>query len=163
MIFPAGLPSLKSATEQSVREGNLRVAAQVAEQIEETIRDLVGPCRITVEAERHWADPYNYELEVRVEPLGDPVEALERLAEEGEGVLRPAYRINGAADAAKQAETVQEAQREQFATLATAASGPTAAIFRGLASPAGPVLARAVAGRLREAGALGLARHGRPT
>ena len=46
--------------------------------------------------------------------------------------------------------------REQFATLATAASGSTAAIFRGLASPAGPVLARAVAARLREAGALGL-------
>jgi acetylornithine deacetylase/succinyl-diaminopimelate desuccinylase-like protein len=46
--------------------------------------------------------------------------------------------------------------REQFATLATAASGSTAAIFRGLASPAGGVLARAVAARLREAGALGL-------
>lgn len=46
--------------------------------------------------------------------------------------------------------------REQFATLATAAAGPTAAIFRGLASPAGPVLVRAVAARLREAGALGL-------
>lgn len=46
--------------------------------------------------------------------------------------------------------------REQFATLATAASGSTAAIFRGLASPAGAVLVRALAGRLREAGALGL-------
>jgi hypothetical protein len=59
-------------------------AAQVAEQIEETIRDLIGPCRISVEAERHWAQPYNYELEVTVEPLGDPVHALRRLAEEGE-------------------------------------------------------------------------------
>lgn len=46
--------------------------------------------------------------------------------------------------------------REQFATLANAASGPTAALFRGLASPAGPVLVRALASRLREAGALGL-------
>ncbi|HSK92029.1 MAG TPA: M20/M25/M40 family metallo-hydrolase [Euzebyales bacterium] len=45
--------------------------------------------------------------------------------------------------------------REQFATLASAASGSRAAIFRGLASPAGSVLVRAVAPRLREAGALG--------
>lgn len=59
-------------------------AAQVAEQIEETLRELVGPSRIAVEAERHWADPYNYELQVTIAPLGDPVEALQRLADEGE-------------------------------------------------------------------------------
>ncbi len=46
--------------------------------------------------------------------------------------------------------------REQFATLAAAATGPTAAIFRGLASPAGGLLVRAVANQLRAAGALGL-------
>jgi hypothetical protein len=59
-------------------------AAHVAEQIDEAIRDLVGPCRISVEAERHWADPYNYELDVAVEPYRDPVEALQRLADQGE-------------------------------------------------------------------------------
>src|SRR5262249_58301135 len=31
------------------------VAAEVAENIEESVRDLVGHCRIAIEAERHWA------------------------------------------------------------------------------------------------------------
>ena len=59
------------------------VAAHVAEQIDEAIRDLVGPSRMTIEAERHWADPYHYELDLVVEPYGDPVEALRALAEAG--------------------------------------------------------------------------------
>jgi len=50
-------------------------------EIEAKIRDLVGHCRIAIEAERHWSDPYHYELDVSVEPLGDPVEALLTLAE----------------------------------------------------------------------------------
>jgi acetylornithine deacetylase/succinyl-diaminopimelate desuccinylase-like protein len=46
--------------------------------------------------------------------------------------------------------------REQFATLAEAASGAQAAVFRALASPAGSAVARVIAPRLRQAGALGL-------
>ncbi|HZA40449.1 MAG TPA: M20/M25/M40 family metallo-hydrolase [Actinomycetota bacterium] len=46
--------------------------------------------------------------------------------------------------------------REQFSTLSGAASGATAAIFRALASPMGGTVARALAPRLRKAGALGL-------
>ena len=45
--------------------------------------------------------------------------------------------------------------REQFLTLTAAASGPVAAIFRALASPAGDVVARAVAPQMRKAGAIG--------
>jgi hypothetical protein len=59
------------------------LAAQVAENIELALRDLVGHCRISIEAERHWADPFHYELDVSVEPLGDPVEALLTIAEAG--------------------------------------------------------------------------------
>jgi hypothetical protein len=58
-------------------------AAEVAETIEHVLRDLVGHCRISVEAERHWADPYHYELDVAVEPYGDAVEALQIVAEAG--------------------------------------------------------------------------------
>jgi hypothetical protein len=61
------------------------VAAQVAERIEDAIRDLVGPCRLAVEAERHWAPPYHYELDVYVEPRANPVEALRALTEAGAG------------------------------------------------------------------------------
>ena len=46
--------------------------------------------------------------------------------------------------------------REQFATLAEAASGAQAAVFRALASPAGPAVSRLIASKLRQAGALGL-------
>ena len=60
------------------------VAAQVAEQIDHAVRELVGPCRVTIEAERHWSDPFHYELDVVVEPFGDAVEALAALAEAGE-------------------------------------------------------------------------------
>ena len=52
--------------------------------IEQELRDLVGGAdRISIEAERHWAEPYHYELDVAVEPHGDPVEALQILAEAG--------------------------------------------------------------------------------
>jgi hypothetical protein len=74
------------------------IAAQVAENIELALRDLVGHCRISIEAERHWADPYHYELDVAVEPYGDPVEALHIVAEAGgEGwisVLDDGWRCN---------------------------------------------------------------------
>ena len=74
------------------------VAAAVAENIEESVRDLVGHCRISIEAERHWADPYQYELDVAVEPFSDPVEALQIVAEAGgEGwlsVLDDGWRCN---------------------------------------------------------------------
>jgi hypothetical protein len=59
------------------------VAAQVAESIEAAVRDLVGHCRISIEAERHWSDPFHYELDVAVEPYGDPVDALQTIAEAG--------------------------------------------------------------------------------
>jgi hypothetical protein len=61
------------------------VAAQVAERIEHAIHELVGPCRLSVEAERHWSDPYHYELDLVVEPEGDPVAAMHAFAEEGAG------------------------------------------------------------------------------
>jgi carboxypeptidase PM20D1 len=51
---------------------------------------------------------------------------------------------------------VHSVMREQFATLAPAASGAIAAVLRGLASPANAAVARAVAPKLRQAGALGL-------
>jgi hypothetical protein len=58
-------------------------AARVAEQIEEELTELLGGATVTIEAERHWSEPYNYELAVSVAPHGDPVEALEILAEAG--------------------------------------------------------------------------------
>ena len=51
---------------------------------------------------------------------------------------------------------VHPVMREQLSTLKTAASGKTSAVFRALASPAGGVVARAIAPQLRKAGALGL-------
>ena len=51
---------------------------------------------------------------------------------------------------------VHPVMREQFSTLAPAASGATAAVLRGLASPAGAAVARTVAPKLRKAGVLGL-------
>jgi len=58
-------------------------AARVAEQIEQELADLLGGATVTIEAERHWSEPYNYELAVTVAPHGDPVEALEILVEAG--------------------------------------------------------------------------------
>ena len=51
---------------------------------------------------------------------------------------------------------VHPVMREQFTTLAPAASGAIASVLRGLASPAGSAVARGVAPKLRQAGALGL-------
>lgn len=51
---------------------------------------------------------------------------------------------------------VHPVMREQFATLAPAASGANAAVLRALASPAGTRVARVVAPKLRKASALGL-------
>jgi hypothetical protein len=58
-------------------------AARVAERIERELSDLVGGATVATEAERHWSEPYNYELAVTVTPHGDPVEALEILVEAG--------------------------------------------------------------------------------
>ncbi|MDP9071316.1 MAG: M20/M25/M40 family metallo-hydrolase [Actinomycetota bacterium] len=51
---------------------------------------------------------------------------------------------------------VHPLMREQFSSLAPAASGTIAAVLRALASPASSAVARVVAPRLREAGALGV-------
>jgi acetylornithine deacetylase/succinyl-diaminopimelate desuccinylase-like protein len=51
---------------------------------------------------------------------------------------------------------VHPVMREQFSTLASAASRITAPVFRALASPAGGIVARTIAPQLRKAGALGL-------
>jgi hypothetical protein len=59
------------------------VAARMAERLDAELRGLVGPCVIAVEAERHWAEPYHYELEVVARPLGDAVAALRALADSG--------------------------------------------------------------------------------
>ncbi len=58
-------------------------AARVAEQVDATLRELVGPSTLEIEAERHWAEPYNYELDVSVRPLGDAIAALRALADAG--------------------------------------------------------------------------------
>jgi len=51
---------------------------------------------------------------------------------------------------------VHPVMREQFSMLKTASSGKAGVAFRALASPAGGVIARAIAPQLRKAGALGL-------
>jgi len=58
-------------------------AARVAERIEQEIVDLLGGAGVSIEAERHWSEPYNYELAVTIVPQGNAVEALEILAEAG--------------------------------------------------------------------------------
>jgi acetylornithine deacetylase/succinyl-diaminopimelate desuccinylase-like protein len=51
---------------------------------------------------------------------------------------------------------VHPVMREQFSNLTDAASGPAAAVFRALASPAGGALTRLIASRLPKSGPLGL-------
>ena len=58
-------------------------AARVAERIDEELRASVGPAILSIEAERHWAEPYLYELDVTVRPLGDTLAAFRALAEAG--------------------------------------------------------------------------------
>jgi acetylornithine deacetylase/succinyl-diaminopimelate desuccinylase-like protein len=82
--------------------------------------------------------------------------------ESGHGALPPARQaaVNLAAIVAQVAgfgtPRVHPVMREQFATLAAAASGGPSAVFRALASPAGAAVSRALAPRLRKSGALGL-------
>ncbi len=60
-------------------------AARVAEEIErELLVELAGSA-VTIVAERHWSEPYNYEFAVTISPHDDPVEALGWLALLGEG------------------------------------------------------------------------------
>ena len=58
-------------------------AARAADRIDEEIRAVVGPSILTIVAERHWAEPYFYELDVSVRPLGDAVAALRALVTAG--------------------------------------------------------------------------------
>jgi hypothetical protein len=58
-------------------------AARVAHTIEQELAALLGGATVSTEAERHWSEPFNYELAVSVVPDADPVEALQILAEAG--------------------------------------------------------------------------------
>jgi hypothetical protein len=58
-------------------------AARIAETIEHELTSLLGGATVTIEAERHWAEPFNYELAVGVLPHDDPIEAIEILTEAG--------------------------------------------------------------------------------
>ena len=58
-------------------------AARVAERIDEELRLVVGGAILSIEAERHWAEPYHYELDVSVRPLGDAIAALRALVAVG--------------------------------------------------------------------------------
>lgn len=60
-------------------------AARVAELIEATVREHVGQSIVEIEAERHWAEPYNYELDVSVQPLSNSIDALRVLVDAGGG------------------------------------------------------------------------------
>ena len=58
-------------------------AARIAETIERGLVALLGGATVSIEAERHWSEPYNYELGVTINPLDDPVDALRLLTEAG--------------------------------------------------------------------------------
>jgi hypothetical protein len=58
-------------------------AARVADRVDDELHAVVGPSILTIVAERHWAEPYFYELDVSVRPLGDAVEALRALVAAG--------------------------------------------------------------------------------
>jgi hypothetical protein len=60
-------------------------AARVADEIEAELLGLMRGAAIAIVAERHWSEPYNYELAVRIEPLDDPVEVINYLSLMGEG------------------------------------------------------------------------------
>jgi hypothetical protein len=60
-------------------------AARTAEEVERELAEMVSASAITIVAERHWSEPYNYEFGVTIEPFDDPVEALGELALMGEG------------------------------------------------------------------------------
>jgi hypothetical protein len=58
-------------------------AAGVAERIDDELRAVVGPAILSIEAERHWLEPFYYELDVTVRPLGEAVAALRALVAAG--------------------------------------------------------------------------------
>lgn len=60
-------------------------AARVAEEIERELVDILDGATVSIEAERHWSEPFNYELGVTIVPRGDPVEALRSIADAGGG------------------------------------------------------------------------------
>ena len=49
-------------------------AAAIAETIERELATLLGGATVTIEAERHWPEPFNYELAVSILPHDDPIE-----------------------------------------------------------------------------------------
>ena len=59
--------------------------ARIAEEIEAELQAVLSGASVTIVAERHWSEPYNYELAVTIEPLDDPEEALGWLALVGDG------------------------------------------------------------------------------
>jgi hypothetical protein len=60
-------------------------AARVASEIEDELVELLGDAAVSTEAERHWSEPYNYELAVTIVPAGSATVALQALARAGEG------------------------------------------------------------------------------
>ena len=60
-------------------------AVRIAEEIERALAAVLGAAAISIVAERHWAEPCNYEFAVAIEPLEDPLEALGGVALLGEG------------------------------------------------------------------------------
>ena len=58
-------------------------AARVASEIEEELVELLGEADVSTEAERHWSEPYNYELTVTIVPARAAGEALQAVAAAG--------------------------------------------------------------------------------
>jgi hypothetical protein len=58
-------------------------ARRVAETIEAELADLLGAAAVSIVAERHWSEPYNYELGVTIHPSGSPTDAVRAIAEAG--------------------------------------------------------------------------------
>ena len=60
-------------------------AARAAEEVERELLGVLAGASVTIVAERHWAEPFNYEFAVSVEPHDDPVEAVGWFALVGDG------------------------------------------------------------------------------
>jgi len=60
-------------------------AARVADEIERELAVALSGASIAIVAERHWSEPYPYELSISIAPRDDPVEALAWLALLGDG------------------------------------------------------------------------------
>ena len=80
---PAGLDSIELRMFTEITDGI--DAARVASEIEEELVEILGESSLSTEAERHWSEPYNYELTVTIVPVGSAVEALRTIAEVGDG------------------------------------------------------------------------------